>query len=71
MVEIKKNVKPVNISVFMISNVMNADNVVVQVYANMAEGGHDAKIVEDMLVVIMAFAKIVSYAMVLHTVFIE
>jgi hypothetical protein len=71
MVEIQMDVKPVNISVFMVGNVMNANNVVVQVYANMKEGGHDAKIVEDMLVVIMAFAKIVSYAVVLHTVFME
>jgi hypothetical protein len=68
MVEIQMDVKPVNISVFMVGNVMNANNVVVQVYANMAKGSHDAKIVEDMLVVIMAFAKIVSYAVVLHTV---
>jgi len=68
MVESQKNVNPVKMGVFMVGNVVNAENVVVQVYANMVEGSHDAKNVEGMLVVNMAFAKIVAYAVVLHTV---
>jgi hypothetical protein len=65
MVGFKKAVNLVKESVFMVVNVMNADNVVVQVYATMKEGSHDAKNVVGMLVVSMAFAKIVSYVAVL------
>jgi hypothetical protein len=65
MVSFEKNVNLVKESVFMVVNVMNADNVVVQVYANIKEGSHDAKNVVDMLVVSMASAKIVSYVAVL------
>jgi hypothetical protein len=68
MIGFKINVKPVNISVVMVRTVLNAKIVVVQVYANMVEGSHDAKNVEGMLVVNMAFAKIVACAVVLHTV---
>ena len=68
MVESQKNVNPVKIGVVMVGNVVNAENVVVHVCAYMEEGSHDAKNVMGMLVVFMAFAKIVSCAVVLPTV---